>query len=370
MMQGTLRSSVPRYLIAIGSILLAIEATSQPRDVFVIKGVVRDSASGQPIENVNVFLASTSHGVGTDHNGRYSLTAIPRGRYSLIFSRVGYELKALGIDITGRDTLVRDATLAPRLISLTDIEVSANNAAGWHRNFELFSRILLGDGPNAARCEITNPDVINFQFDPKTSIMQAAAPQPIHIVNRGLGYDVQLSISEFRWNTKEDFGYFLVYPLFAPLQPASAEESNVWRANRRTAYDGSLQLFFRSVYDGKTDEEGFVMQKGDMEDLRHDRGKYVFPEEIRVERLRDSMYGRWTFDGWFRVNRKGESGIRASYLELDRQGTLIDRLGSLDDPLSVRLLGRWAKERVSEMLPLDEGDTIDARPSSGMRSKH
>ncbi len=334
-------------------LFLSVEAIAQTDPGRIIKGVVRDSATGRPIESVNVFLASTSYGTGSDRDGNYRLTGLPRGPFTLIFSRVGYVLKTVALEIGRTDSIVRNASLSPQLITLGDVEVSGVDALEWHRNYGVFTRILLGEGPNAGECEITNPDVLMFHTDSTSDVLRASASRPIHITNKGLGYDLEVSLSEFHWNTESDYGYFLVYPLFHPLNPADSVEAMRWEENRKKAYDGSLQHFLRSLIQRRIKEEEYVVRKGWLVDLQSGTGKYVYPEEIRLEPVAGSSMWRWTFDDWLSVNRENESSVRVSYLQVEHHGALIDQNGIVEDPLTVRLLGRWAKERVSEMLPFE-----------------
>ncbi len=341
-----------RRVLSVFFLLFSTEAFAQFHADLVIKGVVRDSVTGRPIESVNVFLASTSTGTGSDRNGNYALTHLSRGRSMLIFSRVGYGLKAIPIETLRADTLIKDATLAPRLISLGDVEVSSEAARAWHRNYEKFSRILLGEGPNAAECEITNPDVLTFHADSTSDVLEASASRPLRITNKGLGYRLDISLSEFHWNTESDYGYFLLYSLFHPLIPSDSREGERWNERRQTAYEGSLAHFLRSLIQRRVNEEGFVVRRRGLQ-VGSGMDRYVYPEEIKVEPVPGSALWRWTFDEWLKVNRENESSMRASSIQIDHDGMLIDRNGIVENPLSFKLRGRWAKERISEMLPLD-----------------
>jgi hypothetical protein len=328
-------------------------AAGQDRNSVVITGLVRDSASRRPIEYVNVFIASTTFGVGTDQGGVYLLQGVPPGRHHLIFSRVGYELKVVDLDLSGRETIIRNIDLSPRLISLGDVEVSANDRREWQTNFELFSRAFLGEGSDARQCVVTNPDALTFQTGPDAGELRAAANEPLLVVNRSLGFRLAISLSAFDWHTNGDFGSFLIFPFFRPLNAETDSEATVWRKNRTRVYEGSLQHFLSAVVHGRMEEEGYAVFKGSLADLQNGHGRYMFPEEIRLNSLPASRLKRWTVEGWLRVDRKGESFTRASYLSCEEHGALIDSAGVLDDPLSVRLLGRWSKERVASMLPVN-----------------
>ena len=52
--------------------------------------ILKDSATGEPLENVSVFVRSTGKGTFSDANGNLLLRNIPAGKQELIFSMTGY----------------------------------------------------------------------------------------------------------------------------------------------------------------------------------------------------------------------------------------------------------------------------------------
>jgi hypothetical protein len=165
---------------------------------------------------------------------------------------------------------------------------------------------------------------------------------------------LEISLADFRWDTKLDFGSYLIYPRFSPLATASGMDSVAWKKSRRKTYEGSFQHFLRALVKGTIESEGFVVYGGALADLQAGRGTHVFPDGMLPEILPGSVLQRWRFDGWLRVDRMGDINSRPSYISLEEFGAFIDHHGVLDNPLSVRLLGRWARERVASMLPLNE----------------
>lgn len=335
-------------------VFVTVTGSSQSPTLPVITGVVRDSVTGRPVENANVFLSSTTLGVGTDRDGRYLLKNVPPGRYSLICSRVGYALKAVSVEPGRADTVIANVTLAPRLIMMGDVEVSAEAAREFQKNLERFSGVFLGDGPNARQCRITNPEVLNFLFDPQRGTLIASADQPLLITNKALGYDLQVAMAEFRWDTHLDFGSFVIYPQFRALPGEAESDALAWTKNRARTYEGSFQHFLRALVTGRVEAEGFVVARGDLADLQLGRGTYVPPEALQLEFRPGSSLKLWVFDGWLRISRMGEGTYRATYIAMERSGALIDRFGVLDNPLAIQVIGRWSRERVADMLPLND----------------
>jgi hypothetical protein len=260
----------------------------------------------------------------------------------------------MGVVVEHSDTIVSNVVLAPRLIVLGDVEVSSEAAREFQKNLASFSRIFFGQGPNAQHCKIENPEVLDLQCDPRSGFLVASADEPLRISNKALGYELHVSLAEFHWDTNLDFGTYVIYPRFRSLDVESGIDTMMWRKNRSKTYEGSFQHFLRALVTGDIEAEGFVVYGGALSDLQAGRGTHVFPDAIQPEILPGSALRRWVFDGWLRVDRMRDIDSRASYISLEGFGAFIDHHGILDNPLSVRLLGRWAGERVANMLPLNE----------------
>ena len=57
---------------------------------FSVAGRVVAEDTREPLPGANVFLEGTMHGTATDERGRFKLSNIERGTYTLIVSMVGY----------------------------------------------------------------------------------------------------------------------------------------------------------------------------------------------------------------------------------------------------------------------------------------
>jgi hypothetical protein len=358
--------SLMRRLILITPLVFLVLSHGRPQGKVdaTICGTVRDSLTGEGLENVNVFLSGSTYGGGSAMHGRYAFKVQQQGVFQLVFSRVGYNVQVIDIRIRKSDTLSVDASLSPRVIAFNEVEVSAEEATQWHRNYADFVRVFIGTGPYSADCDIRNPDVLEFSADGSSTVLRAKAREPIRISNNALGYDLSVSLFDFEWNMQQDYGYFLVYPSFKRAIASKPESTVTWDQNRRRAYDGSLRHFLRCIVRSDLEASGFLIHKGDLPLLRIGQGRYVFPEEIFLEPVVASTAKRWIRDGWLRIDRRGATEGDESYLLIGRDGAVIDPSGNLEDPRSVTLLGRWSRERMADMLPLDfreEGEETGGR---------
>ncbi len=73
-----------------------------------IEGYVRDAETRNALIGANVFLVGTSMGAVSDDNGRYVISNVPVGKYTVRASYLGYESKELTISVTEGSAAKRD----------------------------------------------------------------------------------------------------------------------------------------------------------------------------------------------------------------------------------------------------------------------
>jgi len=90
-----------------------------------VAGVVTD-ASGAPLEGVRVLIAELERVVYTDRDGRFSISDLPAGRYTLEVRSTGYRTSVVTADVPSSSPLRISLTAAP--ISLDPLTVTAARA--------------------------------------------------------------------------------------------------------------------------------------------------------------------------------------------------------------------------------------------------
>jgi TonB-dependent receptor len=78
-----------------------------------IEGYVRDAKTGEALFGANVMLLGTSMGSATDMNGKYLISNVPAGSYSLRITYIGYKTQTAEITIKENTNLKRDFRLEP-----------------------------------------------------------------------------------------------------------------------------------------------------------------------------------------------------------------------------------------------------------------
>jgi len=91
----------------------------------IIKGFVKDQATGEPMELVNVYLENTPFGAATNREGYYLIDRIPEGNYTVIFSFLGYKTERKNISVKKDTVITLNTQLVQAPIELGEVKVSA-----------------------------------------------------------------------------------------------------------------------------------------------------------------------------------------------------------------------------------------------------
>ncbi|HEV8512286.1 MAG TPA: carboxypeptidase-like regulatory domain-containing protein, partial [Cyclobacteriaceae bacterium] len=244
-----------------------------------LKGVVLDSASGQPLPFANVFFDNSSFGMSADSTGKFILNNVPIELHRLVVSYVGYQTLTTTVTLKAGIDLQMIIKLIPIAKQLTDVVVIGKREKGWADDFEEFKTEILGGTINARLCTIQNPNAVQLERTKSSSYVQrrvvstqtmdsrtielrkayyvltANTSEPLEIENQALGYRMKVLIEKFR--SYQDSSSFLFYIHYDTLEASSESERFRWELNRLNAYSGSQMHLFRSILHNQTEQEGF-----------------------------------------------------------------------------------------------------------------
>jgi hypothetical protein len=216
------------FVLSLFTALVVTVAPSQIRQHRnSIYGVVLDVDSRSPLVNVNVFLSNTKIGTGTDARGAFSLDGIPVGRYDLVFSRVGYERVIRPVLLSADTTIMVNAQLKPRVITIPGVDVLGEGSGNvWERmrNIRIFLEEFLGKTSNAKGCKVLNQDKIRLWID-SSERLNASTDSAIIVENRALGYRLYVELISFTYDIKLKGVKLFYYPRFEELAPVDSEET-------------------------------------------------------------------------------------------------------------------------------------------------
>ena len=369
-----------------------------------VSGFVTNVQTGAPIESANVFIANTTMGDATDHEGRYLIRNVPPGSYAIVVSAIGYEIGKKGLVVTQASQEII-FNLAPKVIQMPEVVVIAADKKRRKKNIRKFLKFLLSTTRNASQTKIMNPQVLEF---PRTSrgVLIAVAQEPLLIENMALGYKITYILENFV--ATSDYVKYSGTPLFEELEPSSPEQLEKWKRNRRTAYEGSLRHFLRTIcqqYDqssenqkfkgkrvianfnskgrkrtytqgGILDDEGFSVLwiddsrlmvndplnpnkivEADVVNTNYFLGPGVHPTErtlkfpnylevTYMDELEDSRYLRF-------IGKSRFVDAQTSWIKLEADSVFIDSEGRYFDQFKINMFGYWSWERLADMLPYE-----------------
>jgi len=90
-----------------------------------IRGRITDAQTGEPLPGANIFLLNTVYGAASDVQGYYLIRNVVPGSYTLVAKYVGYQEFRQSVRVTPGDTVTVNIRLAPGLITVSPIVVTA-----------------------------------------------------------------------------------------------------------------------------------------------------------------------------------------------------------------------------------------------------
>jgi hypothetical protein len=227
-----------------------------------ITGKVTTVGGKTPLGKASVFLNNATFGTTTADDGTFTLRNVRPGQYLLVVTNVGFEEHSETI-MVNNELLTLNIEMKAKVMELRDVFVTT--PADWKRNYELFKKDFIGTSDNAKQCKVINPRTVNLAYYGSKRLLEAYTDEFLVVENHALGYRVKYMINDFK---SDKIDYLISYQgraLFEDL-PGSASQKAKWRAKREEAYYGSPKHFFRSLYTGNLEKDGFVVMKFTRED--------------------------------------------------------------------------------------------------------
>lgn len=238
-------------------ILFALLAPCGVFAQYTISGRVINQADTRPIADCSVFLSNATNGAKTTNDGKFMLSGVKPGKYTLVVSFVGYDTYSQPVAVVDGDIILPDITLFPKTITLSAVTIKPDLNRG--RNFDWFKEEFLGPSELAKQCKILNPEVIGFTYDEKAGVLTASSSDFIEIENQGLGYRVKYLLKNFVLNNKDGNAKKLQFDgsvLFEKMKGTPAQERR-WQKRREEVYLNSSMHFLRAVLSNRLAAEGF-----------------------------------------------------------------------------------------------------------------
>jgi len=343
-------------------LLAEVNVLAQSLPTVAITGRVLDDSSGAALANADVFIANSTLGAPTNDQGRFVIKGVPLGTHELVASRVGYLLVTRIVRITDSTQQNIDFRLKPRQLVVGAVEILAPEPVEWKKDLAKFKEFFLGEGPNAAKTVLLNPEVLSFTKDP-SGRFEAQASQPLRIDNWALGYQLQLELVTFVISDK-----WLTYAwkaLYRNLYSSGVDQDKEWALRRLRTYKGSLRHFLASLAVGTADAQGFQMFRVKRFDASRIRWPMTNEDLITPGPLPNEKF--LAFDDFLEVEYSygprrtsqnapfstSETNPYVSWLQLTSWRSTISTLGNYSEPFSIKVTGWWAGARIPDELPFD-----------------
>ena len=88
-----------------------------------ISGFVKDAANSETLIAVNIFIKESMLGAITNKGGYYIINNVPIGRFTVVFSYIGYDRNEVIVNITNNKQSIINVSLQPKVIEIQKIIV-------------------------------------------------------------------------------------------------------------------------------------------------------------------------------------------------------------------------------------------------------
>ncbi|WP_251963676.1 TonB-dependent receptor [Salinibacter ruber] len=110
--------------VLLGLVLLGLAGASSAVEAqAVLHGRVTDAA-GTPIPNANVYVNETAQGVATDEDGRYRLTSLSAGTYTMTVSAIGFQAVKERLALEKGETRAWNVSLTTEVVRQDEVVVT------------------------------------------------------------------------------------------------------------------------------------------------------------------------------------------------------------------------------------------------------
>lgn len=109
-------------VLALFSFCFLVEALPAHAQTGEITGVVTDQSSNQTLPGVNVVIQGTQQGASSNVDGRFTISNVDPGTYTLVASFVGYEERAIDdVSVAAGETTELNISLVPSTVQLDEV---------------------------------------------------------------------------------------------------------------------------------------------------------------------------------------------------------------------------------------------------------
>ncbi len=315
-----------------------------------ISGYVYDKSSGEPIEDVNVYVSNTTWGSSTNKEGYYRIKQIPVGIQEVVVTIVSYQYESKKILIKEDSQLRMNFNLNPIIYELDPTLVEGTIPTDWYRDLDFFKKYFLGQSFFARECVIENEIYLEFK-EPNDTFFMALVDRPLIIINKALGYRIDCVLVNYLYNYDQKKWTWSIKPKFSELKPESADQTEEWQQNRQKAYQGSLYHFLRSFRSYELKEEEYDIYKVAVRGQKVPQQRWHHTLVEYEDYISDGVFGsekKLHFENFLFVVYKKSA---TSWIGLNYADITLDEYGYPEEDNPYEVYGVWATHGVGDLLP-------------------
>ena len=248
-----IRIMIKQLLMCITFLLFVVGVNAQNLS---ITGVIKDK-KGVELPGAGVYLSNYKNATSTDGEGKFALRNLKPGSYDVLVQMMGFEPYTKNVVLSDKSVNIQ-IVLQENTIALNEVVIRVD--PNREKYLQVFKEFFIGKTPNAEKCKILNPQVLRVDYDGDRRILTVKSSDFLIIENKALGYRLRYMLQFFEYNYNSRIVYYSGLPNYEDLKGSKAAKKR-WVKNRETAYYGSSQHFFRSLYAGTSKEEGYILHK-------------------------------------------------------------------------------------------------------------
>ena len=352
-------------LIAFSSI------TAFSQSGYVISGKIIDAETKLPLQGASVFAENTTIGTATNDRGYFNLS-LPGGGYSIVVTFTGYQTETKRVTAAdgGNNEIIIEIKKKEKSLEEFVVKSTSEVADGLEKYGDFFMENFIGKTTNSKQCYIKNKEALKFFYYRRSKRLKILATAPLEIVNDALGYTIKYQLDSFVHEYNTQVSVYTGYPLFREMQSTDPAQLEKWNTARKTAYNGSILHFMRSMYRKKLKEEGFeiqfIVKNNDKENAiplkdfyaavnySIDDSSYVVEILPRQKELAVIYKNELSPDLYLAANPDASAKFQLSeLLFLPNEPLDIEQNGFYFDQNDITITGYWGWEKVGDMVPYD-----------------
>jgi hypothetical protein len=236
-------------------LLCSITTHSIAQQTYTITGTVKDKKETLP--GASIYVSGYKIATLTNNEGKFVIPNLKPGNYDILVQMIGYFPVSKNVILSDQPVNI-NILLSENTTQLNEVVIKPDPDRDYY--ISMFKDDFIGRSPNTAQCKILNTNVLIVDMNKTTRVLTIKANDLLIIENLALGYRIKYLLENFEHDYRTKIVYYSGYPTYEEMKGGKAKQKK-WKKNREIAYLGSSDHFFKALYENKTAEEGYIINK-------------------------------------------------------------------------------------------------------------